>query len=101
MGFFGEGNSMQFSAQTASANERGDHFLEAMFTLYPIAFASALKPYRIGLLFTHKNSDFGCISVTELRCAALISKVESHISDRICATVWCSVNRYSDRRGRE
>ena len=90
-----------FLRKLASANERGDHFLEAMFTLYPIAFASALKPYRIGLLFTHKNSDFGCISVTERSCAALISKVESHISDRICATVWCSVNRYSDRRGRE
>ena len=44
-----------------------------MFSLYLVAFAPAPKPYRIGLLFTHKNGDFGAIS-----------KVESHISDR-CA----------------
>ena len=36
--------------------------------------AQVRKPYRIGLLFTHKNGDFGAISVT--------AKVESHISDR-------------------
>ena len=40
------------------------------------------KRYRIGLLFAHKNGDFGAISVTERSCAALISKVESDISDR-------------------
>ena len=90
-----------FLRKLALANERGDHFLEAMFTLYWKAFASALNPYRIGLRFTHKKGDFGWISVTELRCAALISKVESHIADRFCATVWCSVNRYSDRTGSE
>ena len=28
------------------------------FTLYWIAFAPTLKPYQIGLLFIHKNSDF-------------------------------------------
>ena len=39
-----------------------------MFTLYQIPVASARKPYRIGLLFTHKNAgDFGAISVTEPR----------------------------------
>ena len=32
-----------------------------------------------GLLFTHKNRDFSAVSVTERICAALISKVESHI----------------------
>ena len=32
-----------------------------------------------GLLFTHKNRDFSAVSVTERTCAALISKVESHI----------------------
>ena len=36
-----------------------------MFTLYRIGFTPARKPHRIGLLFTHKNSDFGAISVTE------------------------------------
>ena len=46
---------------------------------YTIAFAPARKPYQVGFLFTH---EFRAISVTERRCAALISKVESHISDR-------------------
>ena len=39
-----------------------------MFTLYRwyrIAFAPKRKPFQIGLLFTHKNGDFGAISVTE------------------------------------
>ena len=30
------------------------------FTLYRLAFAAALKPYRIGPLFTRKNGDFQC-----------------------------------------
>jgi len=47
--------------------------------------------YRIGLLFTHKNGDFGAISAAERSCAAPISKVERHISDRFCATLWCRV----------
>ena len=33
-------------------------------TLYRIAFAPVRKPYRIGLLFTHKSGDFGAISET-------------------------------------
>ena len=37
-----------------------------------MALASARKPYRIGLLFTHKNGDFGAISVTEPRGVLLI-----------------------------
>ena len=36
-----------------------------MFTLCQIDFAQTQKPYRIGLLFTLKNGDFGAISVTE------------------------------------
>ena len=36
-----------------------------MCTLHKIAFAQARKPYRLGLLFTHKNGDFGAISVTQ------------------------------------
>ena len=57
-----------------------------MFNLYRIltriAFAPVRKSSPIGLLFTHKNGDFGAIFVTERSCAAQISKVESRISDR-------------------
>ena len=53
-----------------------------MFTLYQILTAPALKPYRIGLLFTHEDGLFCTISVTERSCAPLISNVESHMSDR-------------------
>ena len=56
-----------------------------MFTLDRLAgFAPTRKPNRIGSLFTHENGDFGSISATKRSChAALISKVESHISYRI------------------
>ena len=47
-----------------------------MFVLYRIVFA----PAKIALLFTHKNSDFDVISVTERSCATPISKVEGHIA---------------------
>ena len=50
-----------------------------MLTLCRVAFAPARKLYRIGLLFTREDGDFGAISVTERSCAAPISKVESHI----------------------
>ena len=51
--------------------------LKALFTPYRIAFwAGAKTIYRIGILFTHTNGDFGAISVTERSCAARISKVE-------------------------
>lgn len=53
-----------------------DAKLQAIFTLYPIAFALARKSYGMGLLFTHKNSDFGAITVTEPSWAAHIPKVE-------------------------
>ena len=38
-------------------------------------FAPPRKSYRIGLLFTRRNSCGGAISVTEGKCAAPISKV--------------------------
>ena len=38
-----------------------------MFRLYRIAFGPTRKSFRIGLLFTHKNGNFGAISVTERR----------------------------------
>ena len=41
-----------------------------MFTPYRITFVLARRPYRIGLLFTHKNGAFGTISVTERNCSA-------------------------------
>ena len=44
--------------------------IKAMFTLYRIVFALTRK----GFLFTHKNGDFGAISVTEQSCAAPISR---------------------------
>ena len=67
-----------------------------MFTLNRIA----LVPAADGIdLFTQKNGDFGAISVTERGCAVPISAVESHLSDRFCATLKCSVNRYLDRSG--
>ena len=55
---------------------------EAFVTLYQVAFTPAQKQYRIGLQFTHKNGDFGAISVMERSWVAPIAKVESHISDR-------------------
>ena len=51
--------------------------IRALITLYRIAFAPALKPYRMGLLFTRKKGDFGAIFETKR-----IFNVESHISDR-------------------
>ena len=45
----------------------------------------ARKRHRRGLLFTHKNGDFGAISVAKpakLRHTDLVRKVESHLSDR-------------------
>ena len=55
---------------------------EALFTLYWRGFSPPRKPCLIRLLFTHKNGDFGAVSVTKRSCAAPVSKVESHISDR-------------------
>ena len=47
-----------------------------------IALTPTRKPYRIGPLFTHKNGDFGAISITERSCTATILRVDCHISDR-------------------
>ena len=55
---------------------------EAFVTLYQVAFTPAQKRYWIGLRFSHKNGDFGAISVMERSWVAPITKVESHISDR-------------------
>ena len=54
----------------------------------------AQKPYWLWFLFTHKNSDFSGISVTERSCAAPIAEVESHISDR-CSYLVSGIERFS------
>ena len=64
-----------------------------------IAFAPAPKSYQTGLQFTHKNGDFGAISVMEESCAARLSKVERLISDKFCALLSCCVKTYLDPRG--
>ena len=71
-----------------------------MFTLYWIAaFALIRKPNRIGPLFTYENGDFGSISATERSChAALISKVESHISYRIGVYIHYTTLYYTRHR---
>ena len=61
----------------------------------------AMRSYWIRLLFTLKNDDFGAISETERSCAVPISKVDRHVSDQFCATLWCNVDRYSHRNGSE
>ena len=70
---------------------------QVMFTLYQVAFALAKNwPYRIGLVFTHKNGDFGAISVAGRSYKAPISKAESDISDRCSYYTGYSVNIASD-----
>ena len=71
----------------------------AIFTLHRIAFAPARKCYRIGLPFTHKNSDFGAISVAKRSCRRPISKVERHLLDRFCDTLLCNEHSNADRSG--
>ena len=46
-----------------------------------MALTLARKPYRMGILFTHRNSDFGEDSLTERSYATTILKVICHISD--------------------
>lgn len=63
---------------------------EAMFTPFRIVLAlTQKKPYLKGLLFTHENVLCGdAITVTEQSCAASITKMKSHLSDKgdLCAT---------------
>ena len=58
--------------------------------------------YRIALAQARNHIDFGAIiSITERSCAASMYKVERHLSDRFCARLWRSVNRYSDSRSED
>ena len=45
---------------------------------------------------THKNGDFGAISVTDRSCATPTFKVERDISEKFCVTLSCSVNGRED-----
>ena len=55
------------------------HFLRATVHTLPDSFCADMKAFldRVSV-----NDDFRAISVTEPKLAALISKVESHISGR-------------------
>ena len=77
------------SSRNSHFDEMKDNYILVQGTFFsgyvhtiPDSFCTGTKPHLKGLLFTHKNSDFGAISVKERSCAALISKLESHISDR-------------------
>ena len=48
----------------------------------PDSFCAGPKTIPEGLLFTHTNSDFGSIAITERSRAAPIFEVKSHISNR-------------------
>ena len=51
-------SNQSFAAPTYWLDLRYNDQINAMLTLYRIAYAHARKPYRIGLLFTHNNGDF-------------------------------------------
>ena len=52
------------------------HSSWAMTTLYLKDLAPAQKPYRIGLLLTHRNGDFRAVSVTKRSCTVpLLTRV--------------------------
>ena len=54
------------SNEDVDANNNGKKEMGlAMFTLCWIAFGPLREPYRIVLLFIHKNGDFGATSVAE------------------------------------
>ena len=61
--------------------------------------ATKIIPDKEGFCSNTENGDFGWISMTERSCAATISKVDHILSDSLCASLWCSVSTYSDRRG--
>ena len=69
-GDFGAISVTEQSCAVRISTESGESHIRKEFILYQTAFAPARKPYRIELLFTDKNGDFGAISVTEQSCAA-------------------------------
>ena len=82
---------VQFKVTTLFARDRGFK-LWAMF--YTVPDSPVLRQHSYELPFTHIK-DLGTISVTRRNCASPVSKVERHISDRFCSTLWynCLVPR--------
>ena len=83
-------------------------YLKAIFTIFWKAFAPPWKPYRLGLLFTHKNCVLCAVSVTAQSCAATISKVLRHSTYWIgfvpyFAAAWTSITTVEevDKQERE
>lgn len=71
------------------------HVIKAMFILATLD-SHCTSTKWIGLLFTHKNAEFGTISVVngvKLHGSNLESGAH-HILDRFWAKLWCSMNRY-------
>ena len=74
-----------FPGKEASTDTRKSTYLGYVHTSshqIPYSICPGAKIIPDGLLFPHKNGDFGAISETERSRAAPISKVKSHISDR-------------------
>ena len=71
----------------ATQAKKKKNYLKAMFLSHyiPDSFCAGAKTVSdrdsVHTYFTHKNGDFGAISVKERSCAPLISKVEFHILD--------------------
>ena len=72
------------SSCTSTKTREGEGFCSHTRTVISAQYIQVFMLYhRVGLLFTHmKNGDFSAISVTGRSCAAPISKLESHISNR-------------------
>ena len=83
---------VQFKLTTLCARDRGFK-LWAMF--YTVPDSPVLRQHSYELPFTH-ISDLGTISVTRRNCASPVAKVERHISDRFCSTLWCNCLVYPD-----
>ena len=88
-----------------AADSLYQHFCVAFLVyvlIIPDSVRAGAKPYRIGLLFKHKNGDFGAISVNERSCAAPISKVEVVTYRRGVHTIpesfWCRHENHTQGR---
>ena len=69
------------------------HGLTSGIWMLRLALVPRRKPYRLEILFTEKNGDFGAISVTARSYAAPRIVI---FRKGFCATLWYSVNRFSE-----
>ena len=76
---------VQFKLTTLFARDRGFKLWAMFSTLYLIALSGTPALVRASVI-----SDLGTISVTRRNCASPVSKVERHISDSFCSTLWCN-----------